>query len=106
MLSDVPPLYLVELVSHRLLRYGSGVLHAALLATSVVLASRGGPYAAALAAQLAWLGLAAAGRLRLPVPLASLAYYYALVTWATLLSLVRYVRSGVPPVWEKAAGTR
>jgi hypothetical protein len=106
MLSGVPPLYLVELVSHRLLRYGSGVLHAALLATSVVLAPRGGPYATALAAQLAWLGLAAAGRLRLPVPLASLAYYYALVTWATLVSLARYLRAGVPPVWDKAAGTR
>ncbi len=106
MLSGVPPLYLAELVSHRLLRYGSGVLHVALLVTSVVLAPRGGVYALAFAGQLAWLGLALAGRLRLPVPLASLAYYYALVTWATLVSLVRYLREGVPPVWEKAAGTR
>ncbi len=106
MLSGVTPLYLGELISHRLLRYGSGVLHTALFLTSVVLAPQGGPYAAALAAQLAWLGLAAAGRLGLPVPLAGLAYYYALVTWATLVSLVRYLRFGVPPVWEKAAGTR
>ena len=106
MLSGVTPLYLGELISHRLLRYGSGVLHVALFLTSVVLAPQGGPYAAALAAQLAWLGLAAAGRLGLPVPLAGLAYYYALVTWATLVSLVRYLRFGVPPVWEKAAGTR
>ena len=106
MLSGVTPLYLGELISHRLLRYGSGVLHVALALTSVVLAPQGGPYAAALVAQLAWLGLAAAGRLGLPVPLAGLAYYYALVTWATLVSLVRYLRFGVPPVWEKAAGTR
>jgi hypothetical protein len=106
MLSGVTPLYLGELISHRLLRYGSGVLHVALAVTSVVLAPQGGPYAAALAAQLAWLGLAAAGRIGLPVPLAGLAYYYALVTWATLVSLVRYLRFGVPPVWEKAAGTR
>ncbi len=106
MLSGVTPLYLGELISHRLLRYGSGVLHVALLLTSVLLAPQGGPYAAALLAQLAWLGLARRGRLGLPVPLAGLAYYYALVTWATLVSLVRYLRFGVPPVWEKAAGTR
>jgi glycosyltransferase involved in cell wall biosynthesis len=106
MLSGVTPLYLGELVSHRLLRYGSGVLHVALLVSSILLAPEGGAYSAAFAAQLAWLGLATAGRLRLPVPLAGLAYYYALVTWATLVSLVRYLREGVPPVWEKAAGTR
>jgi hypothetical protein len=29
-----------------------------------------------------------------------------LVTWATLLALLRYVRFGVPAVWEKAEGTR
>jgi glycosyltransferase involved in cell wall biosynthesis len=106
MLGGVTPLYLGELISHRLLRYGSGVLHVALFVTSVVLAPQGGVYTAALVGQLAWLGLAAAGRIGLPVPLAGLAYYYALVTWATLVSLVRYLRFGVPPVWEKAAGTR
>ncbi|HEU5211878.1 MAG TPA: glycosyltransferase family 2 protein [Gaiellaceae bacterium] len=106
MLSGVTPLYLAELLSHRVLRYGTGVLHVALFVSSLVLARQGGVYAVAFAAQLAWLGLAAAGRLRLPVPLAGLAYYYALVTWATLVSLVRYLRHGVPPVWEKAAGTR
>ena len=68
MLSGVTPTYLVELISHRLLRYGSGVLHVALFLTSVVLAPQGGPYALALAGQLAWLGLAAAGRLGLPGP--------------------------------------
>ena len=34
-LRGVPPLYLMELLSHRVLRYGSGFLHLALLATSV-----------------------------------------------------------------------
>jgi cellulose synthase/poly-beta-1,6-N-acetylglucosamine synthase-like glycosyltransferase len=100
------PIYLAELVSHRLLRYSSGLLHAVLLATSVALAGRGRVYELALAAQLAFLGLAAAGRLRAPIPGASLAYYYTLVTWATLVSLVRYLRAGVPAVWEKAPGTR
>ncbi|MDQ3992443.1 MAG: glycosyltransferase, partial [Actinomycetota bacterium] len=106
MLRGVPPLYLAELLSHRALRYGSGALHVALLASSLALVRHGPVYARALAAQLAWLALAAAGRLRLPVPAAGLAYYYALVSWATLVALGRYARHGVPPVWDKAAGTR
>ena len=32
--------------------------------------------------------------------------YYVLVTWATVEALAGYLRSGVPTVWEKAAGTR
>jgi hypothetical protein len=50
--------------------------------------------------------MAAAGRLRLPVPAAGLAYYYFLVTWATLAGLWRYMRVGVPVTWEHAEGTR
>ncbi|MGH3113364.1 MAG: hypothetical protein ACRDOP_07850, partial [Gaiellaceae bacterium] len=63
-------------------------------------------YDIALSAQLAWLALAAAGRARLPIPGAAIAYYYLLVTWATVAALVRYARFGVPPVWEKVEGTR
>jgi cellulose synthase/poly-beta-1,6-N-acetylglucosamine synthase-like glycosyltransferase len=100
------PLYLVQLVSHRLLRYGSGILHLILLVTSFALMRQGLVYELALSAQLAWLALAAAGRLKVPIPGAALAYYYFLVTWATLVSLVRYFRFGVPAVWEKAPGTR
>lgn len=99
-------LYLFQIVSHRLLRYGSGLLHMVLLITSVVLVGQGLVYAVVLGAQLAWLLLAAAGRLKLPVPGAGLAYYYLLVTLATLAGLVRYLRVGVPVVWEKAEGTR
>ena len=106
MLRGVDPLYLLELVSHRLLRYGSGFLHLVLLAASIGLARRRPAYALVLSAQIAALGLAAAGRLRAPIPGASLAYYYALVTWATVAALVRYLRFGVPAVWEKAEGTR
>jgi cellulose synthase/poly-beta-1,6-N-acetylglucosamine synthase-like glycosyltransferase len=98
MFERVPPLYLSALVSHRLLRYGSGILHVALLGSSLVLARRGGPYRAALAGQLALLAHAAA-RPGLP-------RYYVLVTWATVVALVRYARHGVPAVWEKAEGTR
>jgi cellulose synthase/poly-beta-1,6-N-acetylglucosamine synthase-like glycosyltransferase len=37
MLKRLPPGYLVEVVSHRLLRYGSGLLHLVLLASSLLL---------------------------------------------------------------------
>jgi cellulose synthase/poly-beta-1,6-N-acetylglucosamine synthase-like glycosyltransferase len=100
------PVYLMELVSHRLLRYASGIVHVLLLAVSLALVRHGLVYEIALSAQLAWLVLAAAGRLKVPIPGAGLAYYYFLVTWATVVSLVRYVRFGVPAVWEKAPGTR
>lgn len=106
MFRDVPPLYLAELLSHRALRYGSGILHLALLGASLRLAPRGGVYRVALAAQVAVVGLAAAGRARAPVPGAALAWYYGLVTSATLVALVRYLSFGVPVVWDQPEGTR
>jgi glycosyltransferase involved in cell wall biosynthesis len=106
MFRGVGPLYLVQLLSHRVLRYGSGLLHLLLLAATLAVVGEGLVYELALSAQLAWLVLAAAGRLRLRIPGAGLAYYYVLVTWATLVALARYVRFGVPAVWEKAEGTR
>ena len=77
-----------------------------LLGTNVALVGEGKVYQVALGGQAAWLGLAAAGRLRLRIPGAALAHYYFLVTAATLASLVRYVRSGPSLTWEKAEGTR
>jgi hypothetical protein len=98
MLRRLPPGYLVSVISHRLLRYGSGVLHLALLGTSVALAPTGWPYALALAGQLAVLAAFAAG-----VPIAR---YYVYVTWATVQALWNYLRRGVPATWEAAEGTR
>jgi cellulose synthase/poly-beta-1,6-N-acetylglucosamine synthase-like glycosyltransferase len=106
MLRGVGPLYFLELLAHRVLRYAGGLLHLVLLGASLALVGRGLVYEIALLAQLAWLALAVAGRARLPVPGAALAYYYLLVTWATVVALVRYARFGVPPVWEKVEGTR
>ncbi len=100
------PLFLAELVSHRVLRYGSGVLHIVLLKSSVLLAWRGGVYRLALVGQLGLLGLALAGRKRLPVPGARLAYYYLSTTAATVDALVRYLRGGSLATWGKAEGTR
>jgi hypothetical protein len=105
-LRGVPPLYLAELVSHRVLRYGSGLMDVTLLTTSIALVREGLPYQAALAAQAAWLALAVAGKLRVPVPGAGLAYYYLMMSWATVAALGRYLREGAPPMWEKAEGTR
>ena len=73
MLRRVGPVYFVELVSHRLLRYGSGILHVLLLVSNAALVGEGWIYQAALALQLVWLLLAGAGRLRLPIPGAGLA---------------------------------
>ena len=101
------PLYMAELVSHRVLRYSSG---AAALGAARVEPGAARPRARSTGAcsslQLAGLGLAAAGRARLPVPGARLAYYYYVVTKATAAGLVRYLRSGTPQTWDKAKGTR
>jgi hypothetical protein len=70
-----------------------------LLGSSISLARRGSIYRTSLTGQLAAGALAEVGRRRLPVPGASLAYYYMLVTWATVVALARYLRRGVSPVW-------
>ena len=106
MLRGVGPLYAFQLFSHRVLRYASGILHLFLLGTSIALVRSGLVYELVLAAQIALFALAAAGRLRVPIPGAGVAYYYVLVTWATVAALFRYARFGVPPVWEKVEGTR
>jgi cellulose synthase/poly-beta-1,6-N-acetylglucosamine synthase-like glycosyltransferase len=91
-------LYGIEIVSHRLLRYASGILHVVLLVTSIALAGSGWVFEVVLAAQLLLL-LAAAFRI-------GIARYYVLVTVATLVSLANYARRGVPATWEAAEGTR
>jgi cellulose synthase/poly-beta-1,6-N-acetylglucosamine synthase-like glycosyltransferase len=105
-LGGVDPVFAVELISHRYLRYASGLLHVVLLGSNAALLDEGAVYRLAFAGQLGWLALAAAGRQRLPVPGAGIAYYYLLVSLATVVSLARYLRFGVPAVWDKAPGTR
>jgi cellulose synthase/poly-beta-1,6-N-acetylglucosamine synthase-like glycosyltransferase len=98
MLRNLGPTYLLEILSHRHLRYASGLLHLVLLGSSIALVRSGLVYDIALAAQLLLLLAAALG--------VGIARYYVLVTWATVVSLVRYLRFGVPAVWAKAEGTR
>ena len=100
------PLYLAQLFSHRVLRYSTGILHIGLLVSNVMLVTRSRFYRVFLVLQLVDFGLAAAGKARLPVPGARLAYYYYVVTKATLAALVGYLRSGTPQTWDKAKGTR
>jgi cellulose synthase/poly-beta-1,6-N-acetylglucosamine synthase-like glycosyltransferase len=98
MLRRAHGLYLLQLVSHRYLRYASGILHLTLFASSVRARRAGRIYRATLGAQIALLAAAAARP--------GLARYYVLVTWATIPGLVNYLVGGVSPVWEKAAGSR
>jgi glycosyltransferase involved in cell wall biosynthesis len=100
------PLYLAQLFSHRVLRYSTGILHIGLFVSNLMLVTRSRFYRVFLVLQLVDLGLAAAGKARLPVPGARLAYYYYVVTKATLAALVGYLRSGTPQTWDKAKGTR
>jgi cellulose synthase/poly-beta-1,6-N-acetylglucosamine synthase-like glycosyltransferase len=98
MLRRLPPLYLVEVLSHRHLRYASGVLHVIALGTNIALLGRGTVYSVTLGLQLGLLLAALAG--------VGIARYYVLVTWATVVSLWNYARRGVPSTWEAAEGTR
>jgi cellulose synthase/poly-beta-1,6-N-acetylglucosamine synthase-like glycosyltransferase len=98
MLRGLGPTYLLEIVSHRHLRYASGLLHLILLGSSIALVGDGLVYDIALGVQLLVLLAAGLG--------VGIARYYVLVTWATVVSLVRYLRFGVPAVWAKAEGTR
>jgi glycosyltransferase involved in cell wall biosynthesis len=100
------PLYAAQLVSHRVLRYSTGLLHIALLVSNLMLVTRARFYRVFLVLQLVDYGLAAAGKARLPIPGARLAHYYYVVTKATVAALVQYLRSGTPQTWDKAKGTR
>ncbi|HEY4412815.1 MAG TPA: glycosyltransferase [Gaiellaceae bacterium] len=98
MLHRLRPLYLVEVLSHRHLRYASGLLHLVLLGTSIALLDHGTIYAVVLGLQLGVLAAALFG--------VGLPRYYVLVTWATVQSLFNYLRHGVPATWDVAEGTR
>jgi len=91
MLRGQPPGYLLALLSHRHLRYASGVLHLILLGSSLALIGQGAVYAVFLGLQLGLLAAALAG--------VGLARYYVLITSATVVALWNYLRRGVPATW-------
>jgi cellulose synthase/poly-beta-1,6-N-acetylglucosamine synthase-like glycosyltransferase len=98
MLRGLRPLYLLEVISHRHLRYASGLLHLLALGLNVALLGQGPLYAVTLGLQLGLLLAALLG--------VGIARYYVLVTWATVVALWNYLRRGVPATWEIAEGTR
>ena len=98
MLHRLGLLYGLEIVSHRFLRYTSGLAHLVLLASSLALVEQGWIYDVVLAGQVALLAAAAAG--------VGIARYYLLISWATVVALVNYLRRGVPATWDVPEGTR
>jgi cellulose synthase/poly-beta-1,6-N-acetylglucosamine synthase-like glycosyltransferase len=99
------PLYALEIVSHRLLRYATPLLHVVALAANLMLLDQGWIYAVTLAAQLA---VVAAAQLARVVPLAPLriARYYVSTTASIACGLWDRLRHGAPGAWDKAEGTR
>jgi hypothetical protein len=98
MLRRLRPLYLLEVISHRHLRYASGLLHLLVLGTNIALLGSGTTYAVTLGLQLGLLLAALFG--------VGVARYYVLISWATNVALWNYLRRGVPATWEIAEGTR
>jgi Glycosyl transferase family 2 len=101
------PLYALMIASHRLLRYGSWLLHVVAFGANVGLVLTGGGwvYVAALAVQ----GALVAGALlapRVPAKPLLVARYYVLTTASLAAGLVDYLREGTTAGWEPAEGTR
>jgi hypothetical protein len=100
-----PPLYALMILSHRVLRYASPVLHLAVAGATLALLREGPAYRAAALAQAGLLGAAAAGgRVRLRPFL--VARYYVATTAALAAGLYDHLRHGTPAGWEAPEGTR
>jgi hypothetical protein len=96
------PLYALQVLSHRGLRYLSPFLHLAALGASL---RRGRAERLALLAQ-AVLVAAAALAPRFPLRPLRLARYYVLMTAAVAAGLWDYARAGTPAEWDRPEGTR
>jgi hypothetical protein len=99
-----PPVYAGMIASHRALRYASPLLHAWLLLASLLLAPVSRSARLLLAAQLALLLAAAAGRAAGRAGL--IARYYVLTTASIAGGLLDWVRHGTPAGWDPPEGTR
>jgi cellulose synthase/poly-beta-1,6-N-acetylglucosamine synthase-like glycosyltransferase len=99
------PAYAFEIFSHRLLRYGSPILHLVAFAANLVLLGQGAVYAVTLGAQLALLAAAALAPVA-PWRVFRIPRYYVAMTAASAAGLWDCLRGSVPRTWEKAEGTR
>jgi hypothetical protein len=99
------PAFAYEIVSHRLLRYATPLLHLKAFAANLLLLRAGRIYRLAMLVQLAILALAALPA-NVPLRAARLARYYVLVTASIGLGFWDRWRNGPPAAWEKSEGTR
>ncbi len=104
---DQPAPYFAELISHRLLRYATGPLHVVVLLAALALATTTRSARAVVAGHALWLGLALGAR-RSPgrSRVADFAWYYLVVTAASLAGLARMATQGPQATWSAAEGTR
>ena len=100
-----PPLYAFEIVSHRLLRYLSPLLHLVALVANLFLLGDGWFYDLTFVLQLAFIAAALLGR-SVPIGPFRIARYYLLTTASIALGFWDRLRGGAGGRWEKAAGTR
>ncbi len=100
-----PPLYALMIVSHRLLRYGTPLLHVLAALSTLALLGRGRVYALAAGLQAAVLAGALAGGRSRARPLL-IARYYVLTTASLAAGLYDWLRHGTPAGWEAPEGTR
>ena len=99
------PLYLFELVSHRLLRYLSPVLHLVAFLSNLALLGQGWFYGLTMLLQVLLVVGALLARW-IPILPFRVARYYVEVTLSIALGLWDRWRQGPPGAWEKAEGTR
>jgi cellulose synthase/poly-beta-1,6-N-acetylglucosamine synthase-like glycosyltransferase len=99
--------YGLMILSHRILRYATPLLHAvALLANAILVLGGAGPlYAVTLALQLALLVAAALAGSARARPLL-VARYYVLTTASLAAGLWDWLRHGTEASWDAAEGTR
>ncbi|MCO5316223.1 MAG: glycosyltransferase [Solirubrobacterales bacterium] len=100
-----PPIYLLEIFSHRILRYLSPLLHLVILVTSAILAGTSLFWTIVLGLQLVVMLAALVGRW-VPLLPFRICRYYVMVTLAIAFGLWDRWRQGPPGFWEKAEGTR
>jgi cellulose synthase/poly-beta-1,6-N-acetylglucosamine synthase-like glycosyltransferase len=100
-----PPLYALMIVSHRMLRYASPLLHLAAAGATLTLLRRGRTYRAVALAQAGMLAAAAVAG-RVPLRPALVARYYVATTAALAAGLYDHLRHGTPAGWEAPEGTR
>ena len=100
-----PPLYALMILSHRVLRYASPLLHLVVAAATLRLLRAGPVYRAAALAQAGLLAAAAAGAV-VPLRPLLLARYYVATTASLAGGLADHLRHGTPAGWEAPEGTR